>query len=327
MSVPVSVSSTVPPPVPVPGRPPRSHLYVPADQPRFLRAAPRSGADALILDLEDAVAPARKDEARAAAVAFAGERPAEGPELWIRINEGARGRDDARALLATGRVDGLWMPKATAGGDLDALIALIAATPSAPPSATPDAAAPNAAAPNAATLSGAPAVALGLLIESATGLLSLGDTACRAGVRHLQLGEVDLRADLRMAPDPAPGGDHLLDWARGLAVTHTAAHGLVSAVAPVSVHTSDPEAFAASSRRLRALGFQGRACIHPAQVAVANEVFGVGPGELADAHALLDLFEHRLDEGSGAFRDGRGAMVDAATVRRARELTGRTGAS
>lgn len=111
---------------PVPVRPPRSHLYVPADQPRFLRAAPRSGADALILDLEDAVAPVRKDEARAAAVAFADERPAEGPELWIRINEGARGRDDARALLATGRVDGLWMPKATAGADLDALLALVA---------------------------------------------------------------------------------------------------------------------------------------------------------------------------------------------------------
>ncbi|WP_329387945.1 HpcH/HpaI aldolase/citrate lyase family protein [Streptomyces sp. NBC_01716] len=285
---------------PVPVRPPRSHLYVPADQPRFLRAAPRSGADALILDLEDAVAPVRKDEARAAAVAFADERPAEGPELWIRINEGARGRDDARALLATGRVDGLWMPKATAGADLDALLALVAGG-----------------------ADGGAVVALGLLVESATGLLSLGDTAGRAGVRHLQLGEVDLRADLRMAPDPAPG-DHLLDWARGLTVAHTAAHALASAVAPVSVHTSDPEAFRASSVRLRGLGFQGRACIHPAQVAVANKVFGVDPAELADAHTLLDLFERRLTEGSGAFRDSAGAMVDAATVRRARELTGRS---
>lgn len=315
MSVSPPVPTPSPAPVSAPGRPPRSHLYVPADQPRFLRAAPRSGADALILDLEDAVAPARKDEARAAAVAFAEERPAEGPELWVRINEGARGQGDARALLATGRVDGLWMPKATAGADLDALIALVAAASAAAPSITP------AVAPSAA-----PAVALGLLIESATGLLSLGGTAGRAGVRHLQLGEVDLRADLRMVPDSA-SGDDLLDWARGLAVTHTAAHGLASAVAPVSVHTSDPGAFRASSLRLRALGFQGRACIHPAQVAVANEVFGVDPGELADAHALLDLFEHRLDEGSGAFRDSRGAMVDAATVRRARELTGRTGAS
>ncbi|MFB8351993.1 HpcH/HpaI aldolase/citrate lyase family protein [Streptomyces niveus] len=282
-------------PAPMPGQPPRSHLYVPADQPRFLRAAPRSGADALILDLEDAVAPSRKDGARAAAVEFAEERTAGGPELWIRINEGARGRDDARALLATGRVDGLWMPKATAGADLDALIALVAT---------------------------APEVALGLLIESATGVLSLAGTAGRAGVRHLQLGEVDLRADLRMAPDSAPG-DQLLDWARGLTVAHTAAHGLVSAVAPVSVHTSDPGAFRTSSLRLRGLGFHGRACIHPVQVAVANEVFGVDPGELADAHALLDLFEQRVDAGSGAFRDSGGAMVDAATVRRARELTGR----
>ncbi|MFC8077929.1 HpcH/HpaI aldolase/citrate lyase family protein [Streptomyces sp. NPDC057307] len=300
MPVPSTTPGPVPTPLPVPGRPPRSHLYVPADQPRFLRAAPRSGADALILDLEDAVASARKDAARAAAVAFAAsfaeEHPAGGPELWVRINEGARGRDDARALVATGRFDGLWIPKATAGADLDELIGLV-----------PDG-----------------AVALGLLIESATGLLSLGATAGRPGVRHLQLGEVDLRADLRMTPDPGPGDD-LLDWARGLTVAHTAAHGLLSAVAPVSVHTSDPEAFRASSVRLRALGFQGRACIHPAQVAVANEVFGVDPGELADAHALLDLFEHRIGAGSGVFRDGEGAMVDAATVRRARELTGRTG--
>lgn len=304
MPVPRPVSRPVPTPLPVPGQPPRSHLYVPADQPRFLRAAPRSGADALILDLEDAVAPARKDAARAAAVAFAvgfavgfaKDSAAEGPELWVRINEGARGRDDARALVATGRVDGLWVPKATAGADLDELIGLVQVG----------------------------TVALGLLIESATGLLSLGATAGRPGVRHLQLGEVDLRADLRMTPDPGPG-DHLLDWARGLTVAHTAAHGLLSAVAPVSVHTSDPEAFRASSVRLRALGFQGRACIHPVQVAVANEVFGVDPGELADAHALLDLFEHRIGAGSGVFRDSAGAMVDAATVRRARELTGRTG--
>ncbi|WP_330175941.1 aldolase/citrate lyase family protein [Streptomyces sp. NBC_01498] len=279
------------------GQPPRSHLYVPADQPRFLSAAPRSGADALILDLEDAVAPARKDAARAAAVAFAEARADGGPEVWVRINEGARGRDDARALIATGRLDGLWVPKATAGPDLDALLTLV---------------------------DDAPGVGLGLLVESAPGLLSLGATAGLPGVRHLQLGEVDLRADLRMAPD-SRAGDDLLDWARGLAVAHTAAHGLRSAVAPVSVHTSDPDAFRASSARLRATGFQGRACIHPAQVAVANEVFGVDPGELADAHALLDLFDRRIGEGSGVFRDARGEMVDAATVRRARELTGRTG--
>ncbi|WP_327233305.1 aldolase/citrate lyase family protein [Streptomyces sp. NBC_01317] len=289
----------------MPGQPPRSHLYVPADRPRFLRAANRSGADALILDLEDAVAPSKKDEARAAAVAFAEERGGdESPELWVRINEGARGLADARALLATGRVDGLWVPKAAAGADLDTLIALVAA------GGTADAG------------SGVPTVALGLLIESAVGLLSLGGIAGRPGVRHLQLGEVDLRADLRMAPDSVPG-DHLLDWARGLTVAHTAAHGLASAVAPVSVHTSDIEGFRASSAHLRGLGFQGRACIHPDQVAVANEVFGVDPAELADAHALLDLFEDRVTAGSGAFRDTHGAMVDAATVRRARELTGR----
>ncbi|MGW6741845.1 HpcH/HpaI aldolase/citrate lyase family protein [Streptomyces sp. NPDC055025] len=292
------------PPRPEPRPQPRSHLYVPADQPRFLRSAARTEADAVILDLEDAVAPARKDDAREAAVGFALGRPAAGgPELWVRVNGGARGLDDARALLATGRIDGLWMPKATAGAELDTLAAAVGA---------------------AVTATGG-SVALGLLVESAEGVLSLGVAARHPAVRRIQLGEVDLRADLRMEPDSARG-DGLLDWARGPVVAHTVAHGLECAVAPVSVHTSDRAAFRASSLRLRALGFQGRACIHPDQVAVANEVFGTDPAALADAHALLDLFERHEREGSGAFRDGRGAMADAATVRRARDLTGRTAA-
>lgn len=280
---------------PVPPRPPRSHLYVPADQPRFLRSALRTAADALILDLEDAVAPQRKNDARAAAVDFARDRAAGGPELWVRVNAGPRGLADAHSLLTTGRVDGLWIPKATAGTDLDALAAAVAAT--------------------------APTVALGLLVESATGLLTLATTARNPAVRRVQLGEVDLRADLRMPPDP---GDHLLDWARGLAIAHSVAHGLDCAVAPVMVNIADRDAFRASSLHLRSLGFQGRACIHPDQVTIANEVFGVDDAELADAHALLDLFERHQRSGSGAFRDAHGAMVDAATVRRARDLTGRS---
>ncbi|MFF3755328.1 HpcH/HpaI aldolase/citrate lyase family protein [Streptomyces sp. NPDC002018] len=317
----------------MPPRPPRSHLYVPADQPRFLRAARRGDADALILDLEDAVAPARKDDARAAAVAFALDRPATGgPELWVRVNTGARGLDDARALLATGRIDGLWMPKAAAGPEFDALAALVAGS-GGRPAAGSSTAGPRAAA--GSSIAGARAaagplvagsVALGLLVESAAGVLTLGTVARHPVVRRIQLGEVDLRADLRMEPDSARGDD-LLDWARGPAVAHAVAYGLECAVAPVSVHPSDRAAFRASSLRLRGLGFQGRACIHPDQVAVANEVFGTDAAELAGAHALLDLFERHERDGAGAFRDGEGAMADAATVRRARELTGRTAAA
>ncbi|BCB78356.1 CoA ester lyase [Phytohabitans flavus] len=271
---------------------PRSHLYVPADQPRFLRSAARSSADALILDLEDAVAPANKDTARSAAADFAATRPPHASfELWVRVNEGARGRDDAATVLATGNVDGIWLPKATVGADLDAIAAIAAE-------------------------SGA---ALGLLVESATGLVAIAELAAHPAVRCLQLGEVDLRADLGMPPDT---GDHLLDWARGLTIAHAAAHRL-ECVAPVSTRITDPDSFAASSRHLRDLGFRSRACIHPTQVAVANEIFSVDPARLADAHALLDRFERQQATGNGAFRDTDGTMVDAATVRQARELTGR----
>ncbi|WP_329101909.1 aldolase/citrate lyase family protein [Micromonospora sp. NBC_01699] len=271
---------------------PRSHLYVPADQPRFLRSAARSATDALILDLEDAVAPANKDAARSAAADFAAARPSgSGCELWVRVNEGARGQRDAATVLASGNVDGIWLPKATPGDDLDAIAAIVAEA----------------------------GAALGLLVESAAGLVAIGGLAAHPVVRRLQLGEVDLRADLGMPPDT---GDHLLDWARGLTIAHAAAHGL-TCVAPVSARITDPDGFATSSRHLRDLGFRGRACVHPTQVAVANEIFGADPARLADAHALLDRFEQQQANGNGAFRDADGTMVDAATVRQARELTGR----
>ncbi len=127
---------------------PRSYLYVPGDRPRFLRRAFDAGADAVILDLEDAVAPSRKDAARAAALSTLSDRPG-GIEVWVRLNSGRRGLEDATAVLSNGGADGIWMPKAESGQHFRELTALIAEV--------------------------APVTVLGLLVESASGLLGLGD--------------------------------------------------------------------------------------------------------------------------------------------------------
>lgn len=277
---------------------PRSYLYVPADRPRFIERAFDVGADAVILDLEDAVAPSRKDAAREAALSALSQRP-DGIEVWVRLNSGRRGLEDAAAVLAVGGADGVWMPKAQGGQQFDDLTTLIAEM--------------------------APATVLGLLVESASGVLGLGALVGHGSVGRLQIGEVDLRADLSM---PVAGDDFSrLAMARGWLIMQAAAAHLPSPVAPVSVDVSDVDGFRMTSLRLKEMGFGGRACIHPSQVKVANETFGVGSEELAAARALLDEFDRRVQQGEGVFRDADGAMVDEATVRRARMLTGRISGS
>jgi citrate lyase beta subunit len=309
---------------------PRTHLYVPADQPRFIRRSASIPADALIFDLEDGVAPQRKDHARAAALEALSERPADDREYWVRINTGERGRDDARAVVTAGHADGIWLPKAEPD-DTRALAGLLddldAATES-------DATGGSHAAAESDTAGGSPATAgqggrrtptpLGLLIESAAAALRLtcphGDAAWPRRVLRLQLGEMDLRADLRMPPE---GPESDVDWIRGVTVAYSAATGLQPPVGPVFADVSDSDGFRASCSRLRRLGFHGRACIHPRQVEIANEVFGVSDEELAAARSLLDRFDDAMARGHGAFRDVTGAMVDAASVRTAQRLTGR----
>lgn len=290
---------------------PRSHLYVPADQPRFLRSAASVPADAVIYDLEDGVAPGRKDHAREAAVEALAERGDDGRERWVRINTGERGRADARAIVAAARPDGIWLPKAS----------------------------PEEARDIGALLDEADsAAALGLMIETAAAVLRLAQPLpfdARRVIR-LQLGEMDLRADLGM-PDlgragaAAPGRagaldagvESDLDWVRGMTVAFCVATGLEPPVGPVYADISDSEGFRASCQRLRRFGYHGRACVHPRQVEIANEVFAVTEAEMEAARALLDRFDDAVADGRGAFRDVTGAMVDAASVRTARRLAGR----
>ncbi|MFJ7085905.1 HpcH/HpaI aldolase/citrate lyase family protein [Streptomyces griseus] len=267
----------------------RTALYVPADRPDMLAKALGRGADGVIVDLEDAVAPEAREHARDVCAAWlqgiapAGDRP-DGPEIWVRVNQGARGRADARAV-ASPALTGLVVAKTERVGDLVAV---------------------------AAELEGAPWISLCPLLESAAALLSAPLIARGPRVARLQLGEADLCADTGISP--GPDGRELL-WPRAQLVLASAAAGLAAPLAPVATDFRDLDALRRSTEALRRLGFGGRSCIHPAQIPVVNDVFTPGPAEVERARALLRRSE---EKGAGATSDGSGHMIDEAVLRGAR---------
>lgn len=270
--------------------PPRSYLYVPGDRPDRLARAFTRGAEALIVDLEDAVPADAKERALLDVLGWLDTVPAAAEPIWVRVNSGNRREEEVLRLAAHPRVHGLCLPKtesATEVADVDRLLQRTGRQ-----------------------------IGIAPLIESAVGIVNVHAIALAPGVRLLHLGEVDLAADLGLTPGPA--GEELL-LVRSLIVVASRAARLGAPPAPVSTQVDDPEAFRSSTRSLAALGFVGRACIHPRQVAVVNELFRADPADRAWAQAVLeaaDSAEH------GAFRAGDGSMVDEAVLRRARRILG-----
>ena len=277
----------------------RSYLYVPGDKPEVLAKALGRGADALIIDLEDAVAPAAKDVARGIVRDFLAGLPAAGAgdvEIWVRVNgDGVAGHDIESVAHAA--VTGFCLAKAESVEDVDA----------------------------AAEACGRAEIRLGLdpgtfslapLLESASAVL---DARAIAGasprVVRLQVGEADLRADIGVTLGP---DERELLYVRSSVVLASAAAGIEPPVGPVSTNFRDLEALRESTEALARLGYQGRACIHPAQAAVVNEVFTPSGDELAAARILVERYDAALSNGEGVFTDENGRMVDLAVVRQAR---------
>jgi citrate lyase subunit beta / citryl-CoA lyase len=278
----------------------RSYLYVPADrEDRLARAADR-GADALILDLEDSVPAAGKDQARRLLAGWlAGQRDTD-CELWVRINPPTAAEDITATVgpLVTGVV----VPKAE-----PALLAEISGL-------LADAESARGVAPGR----------FGVLpiMETARGLQSVADVAASPRVVRLGLGEADLAADLgvQLSPDRA----ELLP-VRLQVVVAAAAAGIGAPVGPTSTDFRDVDGLRDSTRALLALGFRARTAIHPAQLPVINAVFTPSETEIARAGRLVAAFEAAQRAGAGVFTDENGMMVDVAVVRSAREILARAG--
>ena len=283
----------------------RSFLFVPGDRPERFDKALASGADAVVLDLEDAVAPERKAVAREAVRAFlmqrreaAGDHRAPAavsvaPPVLVRINATASAwfQADIDALTAgspdaidgPGAPDALMVPKAESSDELAAL---------------------------ARALPGVPLVPL---IESARGLVELHAIAMAPGVARLALGHIDFIADVGMTPSDDEAELTPLRFA--LAVASRAA-GLPPPIDGVTVAIDDTERLHRDARRAAQLGFTAKLCIHPRQIAALHAALRPDASAIAWARRVIAA---DAAAGGAAFQlDGR--MVDAPVVLQARRL-------
>ena len=264
----------------------RSYLYVPGNDRRKIEKALASGADAVVLDLEDAVAPGRKQEARATVAEVLGSEPPK--PVFVRIN--APGTDLAVediAAVAGPNLAGLRLPKTESAEQVRDVAESLQAL-------------------------GCEAV-LQCLIESALGLEMAFEVArAHDRVAGISLGEADLGADLGVRDERG------LLYARSRLVCASRAARLPAPVQSVYANVRDLEGLHRSTEKGRSLGFVGRSVIHPAQIPVVNGVFTPSEKEVADAQRLLKRMEEATDAGTGALALEDGRFVDEAVVRSAR---------
>lgn len=260
-------------------------LYVPGDRPDRFETAASSGANMVILDLEDAVAPERKDAARDAVLDWlAAFMPGDDKHpalavVQVRINSGERGADDVRALAGSPTAIELRVPKVETPEQLAALAGLA---------------------------SGLPVTAL---IESALGVENAYAIAAHPAVTRLALGESDLASELGTR---APA---VLDYARIRLLYAARSAGLEAPMMSAFPDIRNLDALRADTRRGRELGWFGRSAIHPSQLPVIHEVFAPTEVELAWAREVLDV-----GEAGGVATLESGEMIDAAMLGRARSI-------
>jgi citrate lyase subunit beta/citryl-CoA lyase len=273
----------------------RSLLYVPVSSERFLAKAHERDADAIILDLEDAVAPAQKNAARARlgeAVAMARRG---GAVIFVRINsEPARIRLDAQAACRAG-ADGLLVPKVREAQAIAALADLLE---------------------EVELTIGRKAMSLVPMIEDPGAVLDARTIATASPrVFALVAGGEDLATALGAEPTP-----EVLQFPKMM--VHFAAKaagvrsfGLLRTVADYN----DLEGIEQSAREARRYGFDGASCVHPAVVPILNRAFSPSQAELDHARALVAASDKARAAGHGAF-EFEGRMVDEPGARRARSL-------
>lgn len=296
---------------------PRSYLFVPADRPERIAKALASGADAVIVDLEDAVAPVAKSRARQALAvwledqasqaartappppASSGAEPLPLPRpipLFIRVNSASTSwfQDDLRVCALPG-VNGVVLPKAQT---LDELAAVRAA---------------------------ALQHVLLPLIETAVGVQAAVTLAAAPGVQRLVFGSLDLQADLGIeAQADADGDEEALLAFRSHLVLASRLGGLAAPVDGVSTALQDEAVVQRDTVRARRLGFGAKLCIHPKQVHAVHRGFAPSAEDVAWAQRVLQAYEAAQQaEGHGAVAvDGK--MVDAPVLRRAHTVLERS---
>ena len=267
-----------------------TYLFVPGNEERKMRRALASAADAVILDLEDAVPAAEKDLARAKVAAVIDALPAEhSPEVWVRVNGTTPQFDSDVDGIDWTRVSGAVLPKAEHPHHLE-------------------------------RLAGAGVRSILPLIESARGLDAVAELvhACNL-VARLAIGTWDLALDLGLLAIDDPDDSELMWQIRGQLVIQSRVLRLAPPVDGVCAALHDDDRLRRVCTRVHQLGFGGKLLIHPDQVAVTREVFGVDLDRLAFAREVVAAYEAAEATGRGAIQV-RGRMIDRVMVDRALAL-------
>ncbi len=276
----------------------RSVLFAPGDDQKKAGKAFAAGADAVVLDLEDAVAPARKDEAREMVKEILAGVSPQVPS-FVRVNAVSSSYilKDLQAVVEL-PVEGIMLPKAESGEDVrrvDWLLGLLEQEKN---------------------------LALGRLviipfIESARGIERAIEIAGACGrVRCLAFGGNDYTMDIGTTYSPE-GSEQF--YARCRLVTASRIAGIAPPLDTVNPNFKDITALREEARRVKQLGFQGKLVIHPAQVAPVNEVFTPPPEEIEWAKNVVEAFAQAQARGAGVIQI-EGRMVELPVVRRAQQL-------
>jgi citrate lyase subunit beta/citryl-CoA lyase len=262
-----------------------------------MRKAPGTGADTVIFDLEDAVAPGRKAGAREAVNDVLTD-PGFDPdcEVCVRINPGQIDADLRGVLDGSPRIDALLVPKTESAADVEHVRSAL-------PAEYRD-------------------LALLTLAETARGVLHAEAVADATGVEAIIFGSEDLSADI--GANRSPEGGELL-YARQHVVLAASAAG-VDAIDTVFTDIEATDRLARETREAIDLGYDGKIAIHPSQVPVVNEAFTPDPEEVEWAERVLEGAERADEEGKGVFRVGD-EMIDAPLVTRAERIVERARAA
>ncbi|MFC3478762.1 HpcH/HpaI aldolase/citrate lyase family protein [Halobacterium litoreum] len=276
----------------------RSVLFSPGDQPELMRKAPGAGADVVVFDLEDAVAPGQKDEARAAVRGVLDDAEFDPDcEVCVRVNPvGSGAGDDVEAVLSDGGFDAVMLPKTGDADDVATLGRLLDEH---------DAEAPVLA-----------------LVESAAGVLNAQSIAAEEPTDALVFGAEDLSADI--GATRTDEGTEVLHAREHVVLAASAAD--VDAIDTVYTDIEDTDGLAAETRFAAGLGFDGKMAIHPAQVAPINDAYTPDPEQVEWAERVLEAKRAADEEGRGVFRVD-GEMIDAPLIAQAERIVARANAA
>lgn len=261
----------------------RSLLFVPAHRPERYAKAIQAGADSVCIDLEDAVPAPERPQARKSLAEYLASREKRGPAVGVRMNcvRSTDGFRDVNSLLDGPLPDFIMVPKVDHPNELTVINDVFGGR-----------------------------VALWPIMESAQGARRVWEIAEAPGVVGIIFGAADYSADVRCRMEWEP-----LMFARGSLAAACAGAGIELLDVP-HIEVRDTDGLIASTHRVKAMGFTGRACIHPDQVGPVNTIFAPSREEIEQARRIMDAFT--LSKGAATLLDGK--LVERPQIRAAERI-------